>query len=97
MHVKDTVNGTIAAAMSMFCGTINIAPDDSITVRELAVAVMEGLGIYKPIDWMGDAANWRGDNPRVLVDNTLAKSLLKWRPRYTTSYDAIMAAAREVK
>jgi UDP-glucose 4-epimerase len=48
---------------------VNIAPGDSVSVEEVAHAVMDAIGINKPIVWDGWGVNWAGDVPEVFVDN----------------------------
>lgn len=95
LHVKDTVEALVTLLDHHITGPVNISADDEITVADVVDAVMQGLGIYKHIKWLGEAANWRGDQARVCVDNCLMKSF-DWRPSHNSSWEAVFAAAREV-
>ena len=52
-----------------------------------------GLDVYKNIEWLGEKANWKGDNRLISVDNQKIKEL-GWIPKYG-SKEAIVKAVRE--
>lgn len=80
---------------STFEGQVNITSGDSATVLDVARAAMKGTGITKPIRWLGQAANWAGDNPKVFVDGSLARRL-GFSPCYSFSVDAVEAAVFDI-
>ena len=61
----------------------------------MAYAVMEGCGITKPIKWLGETANWKGDNRVISVDNSRLKSI-GWNPKFPKSKDAIIDIVRKI-
>lgn len=72
----------------------NICSWDKLTVHEIAKAVMEGLNIHKEIKWLGNAANWKGDNKLIDCSNHLAEVFLGWKPEFY-GYNAIVKTVRE--
>lgn len=62
---------------------LNISNKQNLTVQEIAEEVMDAIGIKKPIKWLGNEANWAGDDNRVDVSNSLAYEL-GWFPLYTS-------------
>ncbi len=72
----------------------NVAPDDFMSVAEVARAVMDAAGVSKPIRWLGEGANWRGDNRTVRVNNNKAR---RWGYATTrTSYEAVYHGAKDM-
>ena len=89
-HIEDAVDALIMLGTqdNLTDRVFNVVPDDSINVEEVAEAVMSALEIEKPIKWLGDGANWKGDNRIIRTDNSLLKSE-GWNPRFTKSKDVI--------
>jgi UDP-glucose 4-epimerase len=84
IHVSDTVEALVEFGLNgMITGAINIAPDDIMSVKDVADVVMEVMGRQKPIVWLGKTSTWAGDNKIVRVDNHAAKCL-GWTPRYSS-------------
>jgi UDP-glucose 4-epimerase len=96
MHVSDTVAATVWLALSDERGAVNVAPDDTLSVADLAECMMDAVGKQKPVRWMGEAANWPGDNPVVRVSNRNLKSL-GWSPSIPRSADAVIRASKELR
>ena len=79
-YIEDLVNALVILAMSKKTrGEYNIVPDDSISIEEVAKAVMEGLENHKEIEWLGEEANWKGDNKLISVSNQKMRDL-GWKP-----------------
>lgn len=95
VYVKDTVKATVLLGFSSLGGVWNVSTDNSISVEEVAVATMQAIGIDKPIKWLGQEANWPGDNRMVSVSNIKLKKL-GWKPRFSLSTEAVRNAVREV-
>jgi nucleoside-diphosphate-sugar epimerase len=88
-HIDDLVDIVIKLGLDKsFVGAYNIAPDDHANIHQLAYTVMQKVGINKEIDWLGAAANWRGDNRYINLSNTKLKAA-GWTPKYNRSLDAI--------
>ena len=58
------------------------------SVEEVAEAVMSALEIEKPIKWLGDDANWKGDNKLIRTNNSLLKAE-GWNLKFAKSKDVI--------
>jgi UDP-glucose 4-epimerase len=89
-HVTDTASAFVRFGLDTEEGprVLNVSSRMVLNIEELASLVMETSGIRKPIRWLGEAANWRGDNRWVMVDNSLALSL-GWEPKYKTANEAV--------
>lgn len=94
-HVDDTLSALVLLAKSGGNTEYNVAPDDSVSIEDMAYAVMEGCGITKPIKWLGETANWKGDNRVISVDNSRLKSI-GWNPKFPKSKDAIIDIVRKI-
>ena len=94
-HIQDTINALVLLAKSQKTGSYNVAPDNSINIRDVAKAVMRGCGIEKPIKWLGEGANWKGDNRIISVCNTKLKNI-GWELKYPKSQDAIEDAVKRI-
>ena len=90
-HIEDALEALVLLAESDFDKheAYNVVPDNSINIEEVAEAVMEGLNIHKPIKWLGEESNWKGDNKVIQVTNKKLKSL-GWNPKFSDSKDAIL-------
>ena len=95
LNIDDAVNAFILLGLSDTNGSFNVCPNDQITVEEVAHAVMEGCGVYKDIKWMGEGANWKGDNRVIKADNTKLK-MLGWRLQYPRSQDCIRSVVEKI-
>lgn len=49
---------------------ISISPGDTLTVEQVAFAVMDVLNYYKPIKWLGNNSNWVGDQKTIFPVGT---------------------------
>ena len=94
-HISDVVNAFMFAATSDISGAYNVVPDDTANIEEIAHAVMEVCEIHKPIEWLGEEANWKGDNKFISVDNNKLKGA-GFEMKYPNSVDAIKRAVREM-
>ena len=94
-HVNDLTKALLILGMNKRVnGEYNVVPNDSISIEEVAEAVMRGLDVNKKIAWMGEEANWKGDNRLVYVSNEKLKRL-GWNPDYK-SKDAIVQAVKDM-
>lgn len=85
-YVKDTTAGFMAcAAASGIEGmTINVGSGRKISMGDLLVRIMHKMGVSKEI--VQDSERMRPDTSEVMeliCDNTRARKLLKWSPRFT--------------
>ena len=74
-------------------GEYNVVPDDQINIEQVAKAVMSGLEEYREIEWLGDGANWKGDNKLIAVSNKKLKSI-GWEPKHKSA-EAIFQAVKD--
>ncbi len=96
LHVDDAIKAfMLMINKDKLKGTFNVVPDNEINIEELAKAVMDGLDLLKPINWLGEEANWVGDNRYLCASNYLIK-YMGWNPSYT-SFDAIRQCVKEIK
>lgn len=95
LHIKDAVNAFILLGLSDVDGEFNVCPDNEITVERVAKAVMQGTGIHKDIKWLGESANWKGDNRFIKASNEKLKNI-GWELRYPDSSDAIVSVVENM-
>ena len=93
-YINDVTEALLLLAMKDVSGEYNICPDDQINIEEVAKAVMSGLEVYKEIEWLGESANWSGDNRIISVSNSKMKSI-GWSPKYN-SKQAIIKAIKDI-
>jgi NAD dependent epimerase/dehydratase len=83
--VTDTASGFLAAAMSdAGCGrVIQLGSNFEVSVAELITAISELLGVQPIIETESARLRPSGSEVhRLWADNTLAKTLLGWKPAY---------------
>lgn len=90
MHVADTVQYMIEAALSPIFGIINIATEWLISCEDIANLLMDHLNVQKSIIW--DQKEIPGDNILVKLNNLQMHRLFNYRAKYVTSEKVIMAA-----
>lgn len=95
LHIKDAVNAFILLGLSDVDGEFNVCPDNEITVEEVAKAVMRGTEIHKDIKWLGESANWKGDNRFIKASNEKLKNI-GWELQYPDSSDAIVSVVENM-
>lgn len=96
LHVSDTCDAFIRAGFDPKWWrqeAVNISPTTVLSVEEFAKIVMEETGIRKPIKWLGESANWKGDNRLVKVSSDRA-GWLGWCPRNSES--AVRQAVKDI-
>lgn len=95
--------GDTAEAMAViglghtYTGALNVGPNDFLSVEDVARVVLDTLGIDKPLSWAGAAANWKGDNPVVRIDNFAARTLGVWNPKCPTTAEACRQGVKELE
>jgi len=94
-HIDDAIEAFILMGKSDAIGEFNVLPNNTITIKDVADAVMEGCDIYKPINWLGEGANWKGDNKIIHVSNEKLRSL-GWSPKFPDSKDAIVDIVKRI-
>ncbi len=87
--VKDTATAFAMAMDRELDGVYNVAVSDNISVRGLVYRIFEKYG-EKPIKWLGESANWKGDNRKVDIAGHKIRRA-GWNPVYKTSSEAIRA------
>ncbi len=104
LHIDDCVRGfmfmndlwSIYDAHDTQAVVCNIAPKDNLSVLEVAEIAMQVLGRKKEIKWLGHAANWKGDNPHVLLDSTYITKSLEFEFIYTSSEHAVRQVVTDI-
>jgi UDP-glucose 4-epimerase len=91
-YIDDLTSALVLLGLSKQTGEFNVTPDDTASIEDVAYAVMEGLGVEKPLEWLGDGANWKGDNKLITASNQKLKDL-GWEPKYS-SRQAIVEAVK---
>lgn len=94
-HVDDAIEAFILMSKSDATGEFNVLPDNALTIKEVGDAVMEGCEINKPVNWLGEGANWKGDNKIIDVNNEKLKAL-GWNPKFPNSKDAIIDTVKRI-
>lgn len=97
MHVSDTVGATLHLTRNGEApehSTYNVAAIQPLSVETIAHMAMNVTGIQKPIVWLGDEANWKGDN-RIVKVYTGKLQKTYW-PKYPTSSQAVEQALKEI-
>ena len=94
-YIDDAVQAFMIALHSKTNTSYNVCPDDEITVEQVGLAVMDAMGVTKPIHFLGEDSNWKGDNRIIRVSNKKLKSI-GWKPKYPKSFDAIRAATKDI-
>lgn len=97
MYVYDT------AALLMFLAKLddgeliyNLCPSDNINTLQISKIVQEELGTNKPIKWLGEQANWVGDDRCINVDSINHTNYnINWQ--FNTSEKAIRESVKWIK
>lgn len=101
IHVDDTAKAFFLAANDKrwdcqpLRAAVNISSKTTISVEQLAFIIMDEINISKPLVWLGEKANWKGDNRRVHVSNNIAMGL-GWNPKYPDSESAVRRAVKDI-
>ncbi|MGI0149697.1 MAG: NAD-dependent epimerase/dehydratase family protein [Thermoplasmata archaeon] len=101
LHVDDVVTGIAAGVRASEdpVSVYNVGSEDTITVRSLADAICDELGLagvaYRWTGGAGGGRGWAGD-VRVMQHAIDRLKATGWRPR-TTSEAAVRAAAKEAR
>lgn len=76
-------------------GVFNISNEDILTAERIGKIISDAFEINKPIEFLGENSIWKGDNNKLLINSSLAKSLI-FRPVFHTSKMAMSMAAIEL-
>jgi UDP-glucose 4-epimerase len=97
LWVDDCVEGMILATerSSDVVNIFNLAPDDTISVSEIARIVLEETGLRARIEYTGGERGWPGDIPRQNLDNRRLRAL-GFSPR-RSSPEVIRQAVRVLR
>lgn len=95
-YVEDSAKAIVDFGLSdRRYDLMNICPDNSISNEEIAKILMNVTGINKEINWLGEKANWKGDNREIYAINYRAK-FLGWKPKFNTSEEAVEQAIKDI-
>jgi UDP-glucose 4-epimerase len=90
-YVNDTVNAMLHVVEKKIYGTYNVAPDGTVSVKEIVETIIKELG-PKKTRWLGDEAIWQGDNKYVNINSNKIRAA-GWKPQY----DSIGAVNETIK
>lgn len=99
VHIEDTIAGIVAGmrASNGPLSVFNLGSEDAITVRSLADAVCDAMGLagveYRWTGGAGGGRGWTGD-VRVMQLSVDRLKATGWRPR-RSSEEAVRAAAKD--
>ena len=99
VHVEDVVNALYLFGIERYSthnnGIFNIVTQPC-TIEEVALEVANTMGICKEIKWLGKDSKWLGDVEHITIkDSYNGARLHGWRPKYTTSLEAIRQAVKD--
>lgn len=94
LHVDDAVDAFLLALEDWDGEDVNICGTGVVNVQEIAEIVAEEMELQPTIAFLGEGANWKGDNRKLEASNEKA-FYLGWQPKYKKSKDAIVAAVKE--
>jgi UDP-glucose 4-epimerase len=97
IHVDDCVNAILTAARNQEDSyeVYNVGNEDSVSVTNIAEAVIDECGSDTEIYYTGGEKGWTGDVPVMLLDIEKIKEKLDWSPSMN-SEEAVRKTAREV-
>lgn len=95
-YVLDTCAALMVLARQNKSGMYNISPNDTLTSEEIANIVQDELGTNKPLKWLGEQANWVGDDKVVTIDGDHYRSQTGCEFQCKTSELAIRRAVRDL-
>jgi UDP-glucose 4-epimerase len=81
IHVMDLADAHTRAVQHLLDGGASTALNlgDGTTVKELLGAIERVSGKHFPVEYVGRR---EGDSPMLVADNSKARSVLGWQPRY---------------
>jgi UDP-glucose 4-epimerase len=91
IHVEDLALAHRLALENLgkYNGCINLGTGIGTSVKEIIVAAEKVSGKKCPVEYVARRA---GDPARLFADNTKAKEILNWQPKYTNIEDIIETA-----
>ena len=91
IHVEDLALAHRLALEKLdeYCGCINLGTGIGTSVKEIIVAAEKVSGKKCPVEYSERRA---GDPARLFANNTKAKEVLGWQPKYTNIEDIIKTA-----
>jgi UDP-glucose 4-epimerase len=97
IHVDDCVNAIVTAARNREDSyeVYNVGNEDSVSVTNIAEAVIDEYSSDTEIYYTGGEKGWTGDVPVMLLDIEKIKEELDWSPSMN-SEEAVRKNAREV-
>jgi UDP-glucose 4-epimerase len=97
IHVDDCVNAIVTAARNREDSyeVYNVGNEDSVSVTNIAEAVIDEYNSDTEIHYTGGKKGWTGDVPVMLLDIEKIKEKLDWSPSMN-SEEAVRKTAREV-
>ncbi len=96
VYVRDLASAMVAVLDSDFCGDINIASGEALTIEELVLEIAGCLGANDRVDF-GALARQDGEPPRITADVSRLRNVVGWTPEYAigTAIDETIAWWRQ--
>jgi UDP-glucose 4-epimerase len=92
MYVGDTACALMTIAKNEKpILSLNVSNNDVLSSEQIAQIVQEECGTNKPVRWLGEKANWVGDNKLLVINNNYLNQIFK------ISYSSEMAIRRVVR
>lgn len=82
LYIDDTINALIMGMEKPLNGVYNLAPSNQLYISDIVDLILQRFGPKKVV-WLGEQANWKGDNKIVSI-NTDKLRLAGWKPMYTS-------------
>ena len=82
MYVADTADALVAVLDDDFCGDINIASGQSVTLKDLITSIGDKLDAGNRIDF-GKRKRQPGEAPRITAETKRLSDIVGWQPQHT--------------
>ncbi len=92
-HINDTVRCIQHVLANDITGVYNIGNEEPVAVNQIVEEIESFYRQNKAVSWLGESANWKGDNKKVYIDSSLIKHT-GFEYKYPTSLEAIRATIR---
>lgn len=95
-YVQDVISAFLLAGFEngKWFDIYNVS-NNSISVETVAKIAMDTCKIHKPIKWLGERANWKGDNKYISAKSELMKRI-GWEKQCGSSEKAVQRAVFDI-
>lgn len=88
LYVSDFIRALDLIIRHRLTGIYNVVPDGLVSVERITEIIMERADQPKPVKWLGEQANWKGDNPALIIDSNALRKC-GWTPEHTSEQSVI--------